>query len=305
MLRSVAALTPGAAARLHPAPSELAALAARKRPLQSPESPQVVFLLPLVGQHHVTDWDGVSARLVRTLESFLRQSSPTWRAVICGQTKPERLPADDRIQWLPFPEKVDGNDKWRKLAALSAALPECGISQGYAMPFDADDLLAPHVVEEMLQTRATGGYLVERGYVHDASTGGWAETHPQSLVAPGQKAFWKLCGSCAAFAFDLSRSSEDAAFIGAITAHEHRMFPYLARLAGRPLSALSPGAALYILNHGDNFGARRGRTSFKTRYVARFALNDPHREAELAATFGLSEVPNAKGRPTKVGGPSR
>lgn len=288
LLRATAALAPGACGLLQPATSEQAALAARRRTLQAPTDPQVVFLIPLVSPHHVTDWEGVSARVVRTLGSLQRQSSPAWRALVCGQERPTGLPEDDRISWLPFTETVNGNDKWRKLSTLAAALPSCGVAQGYAMPFDADDLLAPHVVQEMRETGAPGGYLVERGYVHDAASGGWAETRPQSLAAPRQKAFWKLCGSCAAFAFDLSQTREDAGLVGAITAHEHRMFPYLARLAGRPLTPLSPGAALYILNHGDNFGARRGRVSFKSRYVARFALNDAAREADLATTFGLA-----------------
>jgi hypothetical protein len=153
------------------------------------------------------------------------------------------------------------------------------------MPFDADDLLAPHVVEEMVGRRARAGYLVTRGYVRDAGEGLWAEARPQSLLEPGQKAFWKLCGSCAAFAFDLAQGPRDAALIGAITAHEHRMFPYLSALAGRPLAPLAPGAVLYLLNHGENFGARRGRVAFKTRFVRRFRLTDPARIAEAERSF--------------------
>lgn len=287
-LRAAATLSPQFAEAHATAPSERAAIAARQRPLQVPDTAEIVFLIPLVGPHHVSDWSAVSRRACATLESFRRQTSPRWRVLLCGQSAPENLPHDPRITWLPFTESVAGNDKWAKLSALATALRDSGIPHGYAMPFDADDLLAPHVVAEMLDRRASGGYLVERGYVLDAATGGWAATAPQSWRAPGQKAFWKLCGSCAAFAFDLSKGPEDAHLIAAITAHEHRVFPYLAQLAGRPLSPLRPGAALYILNHGDNFGARRGRVSFKTRYVSRFALRDPSRQTELARTFGLA-----------------
>ena len=279
-LRLAARFSPALAGRLHPAPSERAALAARARPLARPEEPEVVFLLPLVGRHHVDDWGAVSARLARTLESFRRQTDPHWHAVICGQDAPEGLPRDDRIRLLPFDEAVEGNDKWRKLAALARALPGLGVAQGWAMPFDADDLLAPGVVAEMRRRRVAAGYLVTQGLVHDAGAGLWARARPRGLGAPGQKAFWKLCGSCAAFGFDLSTGREDADLIAAITAHEHRMFPYLARLARRPLAALSGDAALYIVNHGENFGKRRGRVSFKSRFVRRFALTDP---AEIAA----------------------
>lgn len=285
-LRTAAALSPALALRLGPQPSEVAALAARARRLAPPPSPDVVFLLPLVGRHHVTDWGAVSARLARTIESFRRQTSPRWRALICGQDAPEGLPRDGRVRFLPFARPVEGNDKWAKLAALARALPEAGVTQGYAMPFDADDLLAPHVVQEMAQGRARGGYLVTRGYVLDAAEGLWAEARPQSLTEPGQKAFWKLCGSCAAFGFDLRGGDDDAALIGAITAHEHRMFPYLARLAGRPLRPLARPSALYIVNHGENFGARRGRTGFKTRFVRRFPLS-PDATARARAAFAV------------------
>lgn len=285
LLRLAAAASPGLAARLGPAPSEIAALAARTRPLRAPPDPETVFLVPLVGGHHVRDWGAVGARLAATVESFRRQTSPAWRALICGQDRPDGLPQDPRVSFLPFDEAGTGNDKWRKLATLARALPEAGVARGYAMPFDADDLLAPGVVAEMTGRKARGGYLVTRGYLRDAGAGLVAEARPQSLAAPGQKAFWKLCGSCAAFAFDLSGGAEDAALIGALTAHEHRMFPYLARLAGRPLAPLAPGAVLYVLNHGENFGTRRGRVSFKRRFVRRFALTDPAEIARVAATF--------------------
>jgi hypothetical protein len=285
VLRVAAAISPAMALRLRPQPSEAAALAARTRPRGRPDRPAVVFLIPLVGRHHVSDWDAVSARLARTLASLARQTAPSWRALVCGQDAPEGLPPDDRVRLLSFAARATGNDKWAKLAALARALPEAGVEAGYAMPFDADDLLARYSVEEMVTRRARGGYLVTRGYVQDAGAGLWAEARPRTLATPGQKAFWKLCGSCAAFAFDLGENADDAALIGAITAHEHRMFPYLARLAGRPLTPLRAGAALYIVNHGENFGVRRGRVGFKTRFVRRFRITDPERIAAAEAAF--------------------
>ena len=285
LLRLAAAASPDLAARLGPAPSERAALEARRRLLAPPDDPRVVFLLPLVGHHQVGDWGAVCARLAATLESFRRQTSPDWNALICGQDRPEGLPGDHRIDFLPFREVVAGNDKWRKLAALARALPDAGVSRGYAMPFDADDLLAPGAVAEMTGRRARGGYLVTRGFVWDAGARRLAEARPRRLAQPGQKAFWKLCGSCASFAFDLRAGTADAELIGAITAHEHRMFPYLARLAGRPLVPLSAGAALYVLNHGENFGARRGRVAFKRRFAERFALRDAAARARAQAAF--------------------
>ncbi|MEL6206602.1 MAG: hypothetical protein AAFR47_14990 [Pseudomonadota bacterium] len=288
LLRVAAALSTGLAERVSLQASEAEAIAARKRPLDLAEapSPEVVFLVPLVGRHHVGDWSAVSDRLARTLQSFLRQTDPHWRALICGQDRPDGLPDDSRLIWLPFTQAVQGNDKWDKLAALAGALPCLGVRQGWAMPFDADDLLASHSVAEM-RTRRRPGYVVTQGLMHDAATGGWARTRPQSLRHPGQKSFWKLCGSCAACGFPGSAGPADAAWIGAATAHEHRMFPYLARLARRPLTPLSADAALYIVNHGENFGVRRGRVGFKTRFVARYRLTDPGEVAEARSAFPL------------------
>ncbi len=233
---------------------------------------EVVFLLPLVGRHHVSDWSAVSARLNATLDSFVAQVDGRWRAVICGQDAPEHLPDDPRISFLPFATPVDGNDKWAKLAELTRPGAPHLAGPCYAMTFDADDIAHPLLVGEMVQTAAPGGYLVERGYVWNAGTGEVGAARPQSLAEPGAKAFWKLCGSCAALRIDPGTGPEGPALLAAMSAHEHRMFPYLARLAGQALTPLNEASVLYVLNHGENFGARRGRISFKARYVSRFPV---------------------------------
>ncbi|MBM7068174.1 hypothetical protein [Actibacterium sp. 188UL27-1] len=285
-----AGLGPGQVAKWSTlAASETAALHRRAVPLARPRTPVLVCLIPLVGRHQIANWSAVQSRLSQTIASLRAQTNPNWRAVICGQDRPD-LSFDDQVTFLPFTETVEGNDKWNKLAALAAHLPTLGLIHGYAMPFDADDLLACDTVAEMTNRRSTTGYLIEKGYVLDASTGDIAETAPQSITQPGQKAFWKLCGSCAAFRFDFSENQGDAAFIGAVTAHEHRMFPYLARLANRPLETLRKPAVLYIINHGQNFGARRGRTSFKTRYVQRFKTTDQKMQQGLAARFPAGSI---------------
>ncbi|SLN66844.1 hypothetical protein [Roseisalinus antarcticus] len=267
--------------------SERAALALRRtRPAAPPQDPTVVFLIPLVGRQHVTDHAAVTARLLGTLASFRAQTDPQWRAIVCSQEDPG-LPEDHRITFLPFTSPVDGNDKWDKLAHLATHLPEFGGDAGYAMPFDADDLLHPGAVAEMRRGGAPGGYLVRTGYVRDVGTGDIALAGPRSLAQPLRKPFWKLCGSCAAFAFDTTRDRMDAEFIAAATRHEHRMFPYLAALAGRRLTVLSRPSVLYELNHGENFGARRGRVSFKTRFVQRYKVADPAAVAGIESEFAL------------------
>lgn len=264
-------------------PSERAALALR--PHTARAAPEVVvFLIPLVGRHHVGDWEGTCDRLNATLAGLMRQTEGTWQAVICGQDRPEALPEDPRISFLPFTAEVKGNDKWRKLAQLCDHLPALGMPAGYAMTFDADDLAHPELVAEMMARKAPGGYLAQTGYILDHRADALALAAPRSLSQPLRKPFWKLCGSCAALRFDLANGQPEIDFLREMSQHEHRMFPYLARLAGRPLTALQAPRVLYLLNHGENFGARRGRVSFKTRFVQRFRVTD---DAEIRAAFHL------------------
>ena len=164
------------------------------------------------------------------------------------------------------------------LAALTRALPDHAPHAGYAMTFDADDIAHPGLVAEMLQGQAKGGYLVERGYVLDKGAGIIGRAAPRSLRQPLCKPFWKLCGSCAALRYDLANGTGEVDFLREMSQHEHRMFPYLAKLAGRDLRPFSRPMVTYLLNHGDNFGARRGRVGFKTRFVQRYRRHRPGRD---------------------------
>lgn len=268
-------------------PSEQEALERRVNARPGPiAEPTVVFLIPLVGKHHVGSWHDVETRLAETLASLRGQSSARWMAVICGQDEPSGIGFDEQVRFLPFTQRAEGNDKWAKLDLLCRHLPRLGVRSGYAMSFDADDILNRRAVQEMVTRRDPNGYLVTRGLVMDAQSRDIGQCAPQSLLAPGRKAFWKMCGSCAAFRFDVSETDHrDAEFLAAVTAHEHRMFPYLAALAGRTLRPLRQNAVMYVVNHGENFGVRRGRIGFKTRYVKRFPVSDDGTLARIRADF--------------------
>ena len=266
-------------------PSEVAAMNLRRAKPKKDAAEQVTFLIPLVGPDHVTDWNAVTDRLSDTLDSFLQQSNPNWRVIVSCQMPPE-LPDDPRITLLPFTDTTPGNDKWRKLRQLNEALPDHVQHPGYVMSFDADDLLRQGTVDEMLTRREPGGYLVEAGLVMDVSTGDIALSDRREISAPLRKPFWKLCGSCAALYHD-PRNAASTAFLAEMTQHEHRMFPYLARLAGLDLTPLTHPAVLYMLNHGENFGARRGRVGYKTRFVQRYKITDAELLAGIRRDFLL------------------
>ena len=158
ILQGAAALGGAALARrLARTDSERAALALRAAaPAALPRAHEVTFLIPLVAPHQIGDWTVVTDRLQATLQGLLSQTDPRWRALLCCQRLPP-LPRDARIAHLPFDDSAPGNDKWRKLAALCAALPDHMQHPGYVMSFDADDLPHRRLVESMLarQGRAT------------------------------------------------------------------------------------------------------------------------------------------------------
>lgn len=271
------------------APSEQAALALRSaRQSETWAKPQeIVFLIPMVGPASVSDWGHIRHLLSRTLDSFVRQSNTHWRAIICCQEDPQ-LSRKGNVQFLAFDDPNPGNDKWRKLAALYGHLRATAKRPGLAMTFDADDLAAPNLVSKLLSTR---GALMTHGHIFDAAHNRLALARPQSFKEPGAKAFWKLCGSCAAMPFDPGQASapEQFAFLSAMSQHEHRMVPYLAELSGTKLASLNEPLALYLLNHGENFGARRGRISFKTRFAQRFEIEDTKARAAILDRYALGD----------------
>ena len=266
-------------------PSERLALMVRgeKRARQSTAA-QVVFLLPLVRREHVSDWSLVEDNLLKTLMSFVNQSDPNWIAIICGQDRPS-LPNDKRIHFLPFDQPITGNDKWAKLAKLVEYFPKLARPSGYVMTFDADDLAHRDLVKQYLSIQHPNGYLIEHGIVHDIEADLYGQAGRPNLLNPLRKPFWKLCGSCAAFRYDPNEPKLLRRLITEITQHEHRMFPYLAKLAGRSLCSLQNSMIMYEFNHGQNFGLRRNRGSFKSRFIKRYRINDPSRLEHLLKGF--------------------
>jgi hypothetical protein len=244
----------------------------------------VVFLLPLVRREHVSDWSLVEDNLLKTLMSFVNQSDPNWIAIICGQDRPS-LPNDERIQFLPFDQPITGNDKWAKLAKLVEYFPKLARPSGYVMTFDADDLAHRDLVKQYLSIQHPNGYIIEHGIVHDIAADLYGQAGRPNLWNPLRKPFWKLCGSCAAFRYDPNEPKLLRRLITEITQHEHRMFPYLAKLAGRSLCSLQNTMIMYEFNHGQNFGLRRNRGSFKSRFIKRYRINNPSRLEHLLKGF--------------------
>ncbi|SFQ99984.1 glycosyltransferase family A protein [Poseidonocella sedimentorum] len=269
--------------------AEAAALALRAAPrLEAPA--RVTFVIPLVGRAVIADWEQVVARLRDTVESLLHQSDPRWQAIICCEDTPD-LPWSDQLRHLPYIKHDDGFDKWDKLRHLVDAACARG-GPGYLMPFDADDLAHPDLVRDMLRGASPTGYLMTSGYLYDVSGRRLARAEPRSLRRPRQKAFWKLCGSCAAFPL-LPGDPLHAAFLQGAVSYEHRMFEYLARLSGRPLAPEAEPRVTYMTNHGNNFSKLRGRGDFKSRLISRYEITDTAALDRFAAAFPMAADPGS------------
>ncbi len=267
---------------------ERAALDLRKLAKKSAASPITTFAIPLVGAHQISDWSVIEATLTRTLNALIAQSNPNWRAVICSQTCPEAVALDPRISHIAFDLKMEGHDKVAKLQTLTQHCLTDDPQPGFFMPLDGDDLLHRDFVQD-LNAHPNHGLLVSAGCIVDAGTGRVGLTNNRSLSAPGQKPFWKFCGSCMALPVGSAPQAETR-FFTALAEHEHRLYPYLARLAGYRLLQSTKPRALYIINHGENFETRRGRGGFKQRFVQRFAITDPEQITEIETGFPGSKA---------------
>ncbi len=255
--------------------SERLALGLRKSNRnQSSKATQVIFLIPLVRKSQVNDWALVEMNLQKTLSSFLAQTNENWQVIICGQDRPNIL-VDPRVQFHPFENKMQGNDKWAKLEKLVDLLPNFAHSDSYVMTFDADDLAHNDLVETFISSQSKTGYLIDHGIVHDVSRGTYGQAGHATLKNPFRKPFWKLCGSCSAFRYCIDEREIFVKFMKELVLHEHRMFPYLAKLSGRKLTRLTTNLICYEINHGQGFDVRLGQGNYKLRFVNRFQILDP------------------------------
>jgi hypothetical protein len=263
--------------------AEKAAIAMRKIKRTASPNPTTTFAIPLVGSHQVSEWAVIEETLSKTLTALIAQSNPNWRVVICSQNRPDATSLDPRVQHIEFNTKVDGHDKIAKLAVLTKYCLQDHARAGFFMPLDGDDLLHRDYVAK-LHSDPKNGFLICGGFIVDYKNARIGQTQNKSLRSPFQKPFWKFCGSCMALPVGMDQERETAFFQG-LANHEHRLYPYLAKLAGFSLVKLIQPSALYFINHGENFETRRGRGGFKQRFVQQFEVTDPATLSKASEDF--------------------
>lgn len=288
------------AARLRPSARDLAVRDWKLTALRhAPSSaPTVVFCAPLMGRHMANDWGVISAGVMQMVASLLTQTDPNWTLLLTSQDRPDGLPDDPRITFLPFDEAVDGMDKSPKVNHLMRALGgQMAGTDGYLHALDADDILHPDLVAHIRRDNNGHGYWHRLGGMLDADTGQIARCGPRSLRYPTSRPFVSQCGSSAAIYVDFR---DPACRADELAMHfytsGHRNFRRMTTALGLLIAPIPFPAALYVMNTGENMRQKRGLMHRKMTYLSQNALPADQRAAWTHA-FGLKALSAAASAP--------
>jgi len=253
-----------------------------------PEDLRVVFAIPLISRASASDWDNVQDNLAATLATLRNQKDPRWCAVICGQNRPEAIAFDERVTFLPFPDRPEGFDKHQKSEFLRRHVASEVRGAGYYFALDADDLLHPGLVAHILTDDNRAGYLIDRGYMLDHATLALATLQPPDAARPEATQFHRSCGSSSAIYFDFGSGADYATVLWARGNHRKvvRNMAYL----GIEIALVTFPAAIYVMNHGDNLRQKRGRIAGKMKHFDLNPVSDPAEAARIGETFGFARL---------------
>lgn len=269
--------------RLNPDERDLAMRAWRDQRQELPPStdPKVVFCAPLMGRAMAEDWAVISSSVTMMINSLIAQTDQNWILLLTSQDRPDRLPEDPRIRFLPFTQDVTGMDKRSKVIALMEALPDVLIgADGYMHALDADDVLHEDVVAHMRRDNNARGYWHRWGGMIDAKSGTVARCGPRSLRYPLSRPFLSQCGSSAAIYVDFRKPRGYDEFASHFYASGHRNFLRVAKAHGVTLDAIPFASGLYVMNTGENMRDKRGLMNLKMDYLRQNAL-PPAKQAAL------------------------
>lgn len=240
---------------------------------------EVLFCIPLKAKAVSNDWDIVNRNLQNTIQCLLDQSDARWRAIVCCQDRPDCLPDDPRVEFLPhqMPPDPDKSDKRSKLNAMYDHVAKMRRWDGYLFLLDADDIIHPELVKYFLSDRDRAGYIMPLGYMYDVQADSLGFMQPKSLFRYGSRPFWKNCGSCSAIRLDLRDGPgfiELMRWRGRHTEQTERLAAF-----GVHLKEVDFPAGVCVVNHGDNDRLRKGKIGFTMNYMKR---NGVRAEAAVA-----------------------
>ena len=255
-----------------------------------------VFAIPLKARSACANWELVERNLRRTVRSATRAAATDdAHIVVACHDEPDltsAATANVHVLPVPFPEPTSardaGRDKSRKRRSIGAWLRE-RLDGGavYVMFLDADDLVHRDVVRHSL-AHGCGSYVLEQGYVFDASSG---------FLWRRDAGFHRACGSSFVCRFTLDElptspdetTSTFAQFGASPDQRDHFEYLELATELGRPPVPFPFAAAVYVVNHPEStWGRRTGQLrpvaprKFVWPTAARRILADEFAAADLA-----------------------
>lgn len=253
-----------------------------------PKDLVVTFMIPLIPKKRTDDWNRVQYLLNATLRSLTNQTNGHWQALVCCQDVPE-MPADPRIHHVPFSDArsvTTRTDKWAKIREMCEVWKSDYPTDGYHFLLDADDLMHPTLVEEILRDTRGGALMLEHGFIANARTGQIAPM-PNPLSDHGHMAgkFFSTCGSSAAIRVSPSSGPRPHLITSRYRRHyapqDH--FP----LFGYDVHLIKPALGMYVVNHGDNMDWEK-RKGYRIKYINNNAL-DAEKRMEIIKAFKLED----------------
>ncbi len=290
-------------------------------------NPTVVFSIPLIARHRARDWSQVCENLGQTIETLRRQTNPNWMAVVCGQTQPDGIDFDDQVIFLRFTKPAPGIDKGEKRRSITEFCSQILSGDAYLFCLDADDLTHPKLVDYMVETRDPSGYLIDKGFMYNTTTGETAPLHRadkdairkqegpfgfalvprrldnvfRKLTGRGfanfpprlskLKSFDSTCGSCVAWRCQFGQTKLDVPVLPELS---HRLIGLSNRNDLMQLNYVPFHAMMYVIGHGENLQEAKGRLRYKTRYIDEFKMTQRDTQQALAE-FGIREERGATG----------
>ena len=214
---------------------------------------KVVFAISLVPSELSDDWNLTQVNLRRTIGSIRGSTTKDYHIVVAAHDRPdlgETDCGDVTVLMAPCPIERDlmrrGVDKLNKRRLIGSWLRDRLDDEGaYVMFLDADDLVHRDLAGYVLRDGNRRSYLVEKGYIFDASTG---------MLSRKKARFFGTCGSCFICWFsrdELPLSWDDG---HCLYSHFdlHREFGEVAAKCGKTADALPFHAVVYFTNHGES-----------------------------------------------------
>ena len=229
------------------------------------ETPVLTFAVPVKATDDAAERRFRCRMLSATLRSLFAQTDGAFRVMVALDRAPEiDFATDWRFEWVPNgagpteSKRAANSDLGVKLFAMATLLAQRG--GGYFMPVDMDDFVSRDLVAFVRANPDPNGYVMQSGYVLDASTNRIAPL----LDAGGRFGpLNKECGTSAIINLapgDVLGGFPQARY-NRLRERGHYMQAEAAVAERRPLMPIPFRAVVYTVSHGGNLSQATGDTT--------------------------------------------